>query len=241
MGSTPSERTMLTDNFFWLFPTVCFLCHQESDGGIFCKKCFLKVTLIEKPYCQKCGKLFSEGTYNGSLCTECYQNERIFDLARSLFLYNCGVRKLIVHIKQTGNRNMVKKFCEMLVIRYSYLFSNIDVIIPVPSHWSRILFRGFNPADVIVWGLHEITGIALNRCLKRVRYTKYQHKKSKIERIKNVRNAFSCSWCGNTLRNVLLVDDVMTTGSTLNECSKVLKDAGAKKIHCVTIASTEAQ
>ena len=223
----------------WLYPTVCILCQKETDSGIFCNKCFPEITLIEMPYCQKCGKLFAGGTYNGNLCSECYKNERIFGAARSLFLYDCGVRKLIVHIKQTGNRNMVKKFCEMLVIRYSYLFSNIDVIIPVPSHWSRILFRGFNPADVIAWELHKITGIALNRCLKRVRYTKYQHKKSKIERIKNVQNAFS--WHGSTLSNVLLVDDVMTTGSTLNECSKVLKDAGAKKIHCVTIASTEAQ
>ena len=223
----------------WLFPNACAFCNKLNDSGIFCSKCFGKVTFIEAPFCNKCGKLFTGGIPHNSLCSACINNERVFDTARALFVYDTYVRQLIINIKQTGNRNLISKCCSIIVAKYGVLFQNIDAIIPVPSHWSRIFIRGFNPSDVIALELSQLIGIPVTRKLKRIFHTKFQHKMSKLERIKNVQNAFR--WQGRQLKNVLLVDDVFTTGATIEECARTLRNSGVKKILCVTIASTEAK
>lgn len=223
----------------WVFPVACVCCNKVSDCGVLCAKCFNKITFIDIPYCGKCGKSFSTDISHKTLCTECFNETRRFDIARSLFVYNLYARQIIVRIKQTGDRNLIQKCCYLLLIRYATLFKNIDAIVPVPSHWTRTLVRGFNPADVIAWELSLLTSIPVIRKLKRISRTKYQHKISKAERAENVKGAFM--WYGEIPSNILLVDDVFTTGSTLNECSKTLRDAGTEKIHCVTLASTDAR
>ena len=202
-----------------------------------CQNCFSKITFIDAPYCRKCGKPFTNGISHNFLCTSCNNNGREFSLARSLFLYDTYISRTIVHIKQTGDRNLIKKCCTMIVSRYKSVFDKVDVIIPVPSYWSRTLIRGFNPPDVIALEFSKLTKIPVNRFLKRTLPTQYQHKKTKNERIKNVSGAFS--WRGNIFNCALLVDDVFTTGATLNECARTLKNSGIPEVRCITIASTE--
>ena len=224
--------------FLWLFPQSCICCHSAIDSGVLCPTCFGRVTFLEKPYCYKCGKLFTNGVSHGTLCSQCNKNAHSFDQARALFLYNDFIKRLIVNIKKTGNRNIICKCCELIVLRYNRFFHNISAIVPVPSHWSRTIIRGFNPADVIGWELSKLIDVPINRHLKRTRATSYQHKKTQAERLLNVRDAFE--WNGENIGNVLIVDDVLTTGATLDECSRILRRSGAKKINCLTIASTKA-
>ena len=108
---------------------------------------------------------------------------RLFEEARSLFLYDIFAKKIIMEIKANANSNVANACCRLLFNKYPTLFENIDYIVPVPSHWSRTLYRGFNPVDIIVRELSIISGIKVNKSLKRIRHTAYQHKKTKAERL----------------------------------------------------------
>ena len=136
--------------------------------------------------------------------------------------------------------NFVAHLCAVMMFsRYKDIFRQADYLVPVPSHWSRFLKRGFNPADIIAMEFSRISNLPMYKMLKRTKKTDYQKGKNIYERLNNVRNAFSCSkdtkLSGKT---VILIDDVMTTGATLNECSNILKNHQCAKIFCLTIAST---
>ncbi|GHT90094.1 hypothetical protein FACS1894113_5610 [Alphaproteobacteria bacterium] len=136
--------------------------------------------------------------------------------------------------------DVARKCCLMLTSKYERFIFDADFIIPVPSFWTRTLRRGFNPADIIAIELSKNLNIPLDlKALKRIRKTEYQKNKTKVEREKNIENAFLCE--GNIRgKKILLIDDVMTTGTTLNECAKALKMAGASVVVGLTIASTKA-
>lgn len=225
----------------WILPPKCIICHQReiNNNGIFCQLCFGKITIIDRPYCITCGKLFLNGIPENTICEMCIKYPRQFNIARSIFLYNPEIKKLIVKIKQSANRNLVKASVDLFYKKYPEVFQNVKYIIPVPSHWLRILRRGFNPPDLIAWRLSQLTKIPINRKLKRIRKTAYQHNKVFKERLINVQDAFVYKGDLNET-SVLLIDDVFATGSTLNECAKAIKKAGAENINCLTIASTTA-
>jgi ComF family protein len=125
----------------------------------------------------------------------------------------------------------------MLVIRFGPIVGNADLIIPVPSHWTQNLIRGYNPPSIIANELSKLLGIQVDNSLKRIRKTESQSNKTIAERIENVNSAFS--YQGRlTGQRILLVDDVRTTGATLNECARILKLTGASFITCITIATT---
>ena len=125
----------------------------------------------------------------------------------------------------------------MLFSKYRDLFVKADFLTPVPSHWSRLLRRGFNPSDIIAGELSKVSGVPVRRVLKRVRKTQYQRNKGISERFENVRDAFDCKLPLQG-KIVILVDDVMTTGATLNECAATLKRYGCVKVFCLTIGTT---
>ncbi len=235
-------KQILESFYNWLLPTKCILCNNTDIfiNGIFCTDCFAKITIIQEPICKRCGKLFTVGMPIDSLCNECEKNGRLFTYARSLLLYDKLAQKIVLDIKTTANSNVAHACCLLLFNRYKELFDNTDFIVPVPSHWTRTLYRGFNPADIIARELSIVSGIPVNRSLRRIRYTEYQHKKNKKERLKNLSNAFICNNATLNNKNVLLVDDVFSTGTTLNECTRSLLQAGAISVNCLTIASTRA-
>ena len=235
-------KQLLGSFYNWLFPTKCVLCNNIDIlmDGTFCSECFAKITTIEDPICNKCGKLFTTGMPINAMCNECEEHGRLFIEARSLLLYDKFTQKIILSIKNNADENIAYACCRLLFNKYIELFDNIDFIVPVPSHWVRTLYRGFNPADIIAKELSIVSGIEVNRSLRRIRYTAYQHKKNKAERLNNLNNAFACNNMSFYNKNVLLVDDVFSTGSTLNECTRALLQAGVKSVKCATIASTAA-
>ncbi|MDR1609680.1 MAG: ComF family protein [Holosporales bacterium] len=227
----------------WLFPHKCIACSGEVDEqSTLCARCFTEITFIDYPICRVCGRMFeSQESYDqDEVCDNCAKTQPHFDMARSLMQHNSCSRRVVMRIKKATDYSVVKICAERIHMRYPRLFDNIDYSVPVPSHWTRLIRRGNNPPDIIALKLADVSGIEYRRLLKRVRRTEYQKDKSAAERRINIEGAFVCS-CDNSVivgKNVLVVDDVMTTGITLNECAKVLKAAGAVTVNCATITST---
>lgn len=229
----------LKDFFNWLLPHKCLVCSsQTAEKSIFCPKCFSQITMIDYPFCKICGKILEISFDANPICELCSNHQRTFNIARSLFEYDLHSRKIVMKIKKQADNDAAKICCQMIYNRYVSLFKNVDYIVPVPSHWTRVLKRGYNPATIIAVELSRASKIPLLNTLKRAKKTAYQKGKNFQERYKNVEGVFQCS---KDLLNktIILVDDVLTTGATLEECSKALKKRGCKEIRCVTIASTK--
>ena len=223
----------------WIFPKKCTVCGCEiSEDAVFCAQCFSKVIFIDYPFCKCCGKMLSVATGSETLCETCIKYPREFDVCRSLFIYNKASKKLIMRIKKQACSDVAKTCVRMLLIRYSEIFKNADLIVPVPSHWLRTVKRGYNPSAIIAREVSRALKIPLQtNLLKRIRKTDYQKNKKIVQRIENVKGAFECTEDLSD-KTIILVDDVFTTGATLNECAKTLKLAGAKTVLAITIAST---
>lgn len=226
----------------WVFPKKCLICSCEIDqDAIFCTECFKSITIISDPYCPSCGKIldsnFSEDIIQ--YCDSCFKRKKnFFDVGRSLFVYDKFSRKIIMHIKKHADETTAKICASLIYNKYPEIFNNIDYIIPVPSHISRILYRGFNPPSIFAKYLSIISNIPLkNNILKRIKRTPFQSTKNFQERMENVENAFTCKKNLEN-KNIIIVDDVFTTGSTINSCAKTLKNSGANIVRFLTIAST---
>ncbi len=222
----------------WIFPSRCVVCNKETiSGSLFCENCFGNVVFIDYPHCKCCGKLLDSSYNDEMLCEICSTHERFFDIGRSLFLYNEASSKIIMKIKKEADENVAMQCARMLTQKYHNIITQTDVIIPVPSHILRVIRRGFNPANIIAKHISQLSHVPLQTILKRVKRTDYQKGKSFAERQDNVQNAFATRQNMHN-KNVLLVDDVMTTGATISSCSKILKENGASKVNFLTIAST---
>ena len=232
-------RRLINEIVQWIFPEKCVICNCEiSQNSLFCPRCFSDLKFIEFPICPCCGKQMEVSIDRHQLCETCLNFKRDFEFCRSLMIYDKVSRKLIMKIKQSGDHAVAKRICRMLVSKYQDLLSNADLIIPVPSHWTRLLKRGYNPPAIIASKVSHFLNIPFRTdILKRIRKTQYQRNKALFERMENVSGAFICEKDLST-KTILLVDDVLTTGATLNECARTLRFAKAKKVLCLTLAST---
>src|SRR3989338_1792684 len=224
-----------------LFPKRCVGCKKLDT--YFCKDCITNILQTDL-VCPKCEKL-AVGGQTHPVCKRKYGLDGLW----SLGIYQGSLREAIKQLKY----GKVKELAEILVdvtVEYwakyqPFILDQITkdegvgwAIIPVPLHWWRENDRGFNQSSLIGQTLSKKLGLAYFDALKRVRYTKPQVKLKGFGRHQNIRNAFSLS--PNILisqsPNILLLDDVWTTGSTLRECFYVLKRNGAKKVWAITLA-----
>lgn len=218
-----------------IFPAFCLSC--EKEGSVVCAECLSRVDVSGIYACPVCHTF----TGNGKCCSACQSNS-FLDQHIALYAYDetqLGGR-MIHAFKYSYIEEIVDSFA-ILVEKYwgpagGVLFS-CDYIVPVPLHRRRYAERGFNQAKLISHAVSRVCGIPVADMLKRSRYTHQQARLSKQERAENVKDAF-CEDIQNTLggKAVVLVDDVFTTGSTLQECARVLKDAGAREVIGFTIA-----
>lgn len=227
----------------WIFSDKCICCSKEiGESGFFCEECFKNIIFIDFPFCKSCGKILQTSYDTELLCETCLKHQRTFNLGRSLFVYNDQSKRIIMHIKKEADEHVARKCVKMLMDRYGNIIQNSDLIIPIPSHFSRILQRGFNPATVIAKHISKLSGIPLGtNALKRIKRTEYQKNKTFPERQKNVDGAFIANKQIIFGKNILLVDDVITTGATISECSKTLKEADANTVNFMTILSTASE
>ncbi len=196
---------------------------------------------MKTPYCTCCGRSFSSGHEN-HLCGDCLKSSWNFDRARSIVVYEDIIAGLIHELKYSGSMCGLKAFQDLS--RHSPVrddLSTADLILPVPLHIKRLRQRGFNQALLLAKSLFPDAGAKIHYdILFRQTNTPTQTGLSGRERRKNLKNAFIVKKASEISgRNILIIDDVFTTGSTVNECAGVLKKKGCKRVEILTICRAE--
>jgi len=236
-----------TLRFFWaglnhlFWPAVCSCCNKSvsDDDGDLCQACWDSVTeCVSSEYCRRCGREGSGFGVVGGACPNCQGEEIYFDGIARGGIYTGVLQQMLLGFKN-GRTQLDRTISLMMnpALQGSEFSNDIDMFVPVPLHWRRRLGRGYNQSLILAKGLRGTKG-KINNDLVRVRYTKQQSAAvSAASRVRNVKGAFAVRY-GHTFsgRNICLVDDIKTTGATLNECAKTLKGAGAGKVYAVVAA-----
>jgi ComF family protein len=217
-------------------------------SSFLCLRCIEDFSPITPPFCFQCGKIFKSQASGNHLCGDCIQKNKPYQRIRSAGMFSGSLMKAIHTLKYAGKIQIAKPLGRLLWGAYIKYFDDIaiDMIIPVPLHASKLRERGFNQAVMMMLQWSEFAlelksngfqidfeGAVMNRKKKTESQTGLDRKKRKL----NVKGAFS------VLRpeaikgkQILLVDDVYTTGATTDECSKVLMKNGARGVHVLTLS-----
>jgi ComF family protein len=224
------------------FPPHCHVCRRfiPASGEIhICSDCRTLMPPIVAPMCIVCGIPFA-GAGNDHVCGSCSTSPPRFDAARAALAYDGASRDLIHAFKYRNKTHLRRPLALLTIERLSEFIRSrrSDLIMPVPLHRKKLSSRGFNQAVLLGEILAQRFSIPLDRRnLKRIRWTEPQVNLAAHERRSNVKGAFSLHDPALVNgRRVLLVDDVLTTGSTADECGRVLKTAGAADVTVVTVA-----
>jgi competence protein ComFC len=213
--------------------TIC-----ETDGQL-CRNCWdelLNCTAAD--YCTRCGRDASKFALIDGACGDCQNSEFLFDRIARAGVYAKSLRDMIIGLKRGKTElDLVLGSLANSALQGAGFATEIDFIVPVPLHWSRRLARGYNQSSVIAKKLKALKA-RINTDLVRVKRTKFQPTmQTAAARARNVKGAFAVRKCHKFAeRNVCLVDDIKTTGATLNECAKTLKDAGASKVFALVLS-----
>ena len=225
-----------------LFPPACISCssHKIPDSQIMlCQTCREELKPISGPLCSCCGIPFTAATNTDHLCGLCLTNHYHFDRARAVLHYNPPLTGIISRFKYHGQRTGLKTF-RALQLQNSQLteIARPELIIPVPLHRKRLQERGFNQALVLARTFYpEERRLVDFSTMIRQRHTNPQTGLSGKDRRRNLKNAFLVTNEEKVQgKRVVLVDDVFTTGTTVSECARVLKRAGASEVNVLTLA-----
>jgi ComF family protein len=242
---------------------VCGRITEQPTRGPACEACWNTIRFITPPYCASCGeplasdRLISDGTgqvivsragseahgcdaLSGPQCARCADCLPVVDAARALGAYADTLRELVHALKYDGRRSVAPRLAALVRERCGAVLAGADAVVPVPLHRRREWTRGFNQADAIAGALR----LPVWRLLRRTRHTVPQSTLAAPERRRNVRAAFALRpqvWGGRRGKALsgaclVLVDDVSTTGATLDACAEVLKAGGAREVRAVTVA-----
>ncbi len=226
-----------------LFPPVCAVCGaaRAGAGKHLCWDCREQFLPVVHPYCSLCGDPVSGRIDHQYVCSLCTRYPRHFSRARSAFRYEGPVAELLKHLKYHNAVWLRRELGKLLhaAARAHFALSAFDYVIPVPLHHTRLRARGFNQAGLLAGELaRRMNRRCLRRVLMRRRKTPTQTRLTAAERIANVAYSFEVKNRFDLAgRSILLVDDVMTTGATVNECARVLREqGGALEVQVITLA-----
>jgi ComF family protein len=216
----------------YLFPVSCVICSApilERRYAAACPPCWQSLAWITPPFCPRCGTpaIAIEGP-----CGRCRTGETIFDFARSAVFFNDTARELVHHLKYAERVSLAQPMGRMLERTIKDHDFSAAVVVPVPLHRKRQRERGFNQAQLIAKALALPVDTSI---VRRCKNTVTQTGLSRSERSKNLAGAFEVDRDvkGQT---ILVIDDVLTTGATMNEIARALKKAGAQRVEVVTFA-----
>ncbi len=215
----------------WLFPPVCGGCGKTYTR--WCNECQESVHLITPPVCERCGHpVESEG-----ICTSCQQNSPSFSALRSWAIYEGALREALQRMKYQRDIGLGEVFAQPLIELISDNHWYIDIVVPVPLSIARYKERGYNQSSLIALPIALHYGFPYRpNALKRIRETASQVGLNLIERRKNVDRAFVASPKIVKGRSVLLIDDIATSGSTMESCANALRESGAREVFGLTVA-----
>lgn len=215
-----------------LFPSICPLCENRSSNRFypFCTDCWTKIEPFNGHRCSVCSIPLPE---TSSICGDCIKNRPYFDTSIVYGFYNGVLKEVIAHLKYSGIRSLAKPISDLLL---QLPIPESDLVIPVPPDRKRLKARGFNHTSLIAKELSGKLSIPLElNGLVKISSTPPQISLSREERLKNLRKAFRAvkNFSG---KRILLIDDVITTGTTASECARALLRAGARKVNLLAIA-----
>jgi ComF family protein len=215
-----------------LFPPYCIGCGRE--GNYICGRCARELAFISPPVCRLCGRpLLPDGC-----CPGCIGEQSLVDGIRAPFLFDGLVRHAVHELKYRNLRSIATVLAAFL---FEYLQENPvpgDTLVPVPIHRKRCRERGYNQSFLLAQELHRLSGLPLiDNCLFRTGYIAPQAKTTSVtQRLSNISGAFACTNNNLKGKNVILVDDVSTSGATMNACAAALKSAGAAAVWGLALA-----
>jgi len=226
-----------------LYPSRCPFCDGvldiANDSGI-CSICEKEVEFVKEPYCKICGKPIESEVEE--LCVDCKKRRFSFEYGRAVFVYNYSMKNAVARFKYNGRYEYAEYFASQAVRMYGNWINEIspDALIPVPIHKSRYRQRGYNQAQVIAERIGEKLDIpVINNLIIRVKQTLPQKELSVIERRKNLYGAFGMveemKELYHELKCVIMIDDIYTTGSTIETCADILRKSGIGKVYFLCI------
>ncbi|MDR2067528.1 MAG: ComF family protein [Holosporaceae bacterium] len=223
------------------FPIACCNCGDFVDSEGLCFNCWKRIEWISDPKCKICGVPFEIDL--DAICPVCLRKKPNFDKAVAAFKYDDFSRNMILKFKHWDATHIAEKFGRWMYGACAADIANADVIVPVPIHFLKRLKRQYNQSELLGLELQKFSGIHYEpRILKKIKRTAPQEGLTREKRLKNVRGSFEIDENYVSLiegKFIILVDDVLTTGSTVNECSKMLKKYNAARVVVVTIARVD--
>ncbi|MGA9725539.1 MAG: ComF family protein [Candidatus Binatus sp.] len=234
----------------FLYPPRCTACGTSLESGAgqqkrVCAECVARVERMPDPRCEVCGGPLESAVSDASRCARCLAHPPRYRIARTIARYRTtaedepgSLPALIRRHKYGLDQSVGRALAEYLGDELPLSASDYDVVIPVPLHWRRLWWRGFNQAALLAAEVARRLDLPLDTtAMARRRFTTPQTSRHHDERIKNVRRAFAVTHSERVQnRRVLIVDDVMTTGATVDECARVLLAAGATSVDVFTLA-----
>lgn len=209
-----------------------------EESRLICPGCSAKIERIQEPLCKKCGKPLEDE--KRELCTDCKKKKHEFEQGKAVFVYSGGIRELLYRFKYSNRREYADFYGEEALHRYEKWILNkkIQVIVPIPLHKKRQRVRGYNQAELFARVIGARLGIPVCADLMiREKNTVPQKELNEAERKNNLKNAFKITKNIVHLSYILLVDDIYTTGSTIDAAALALKKAGGTHIYFICVSS----
>lgn len=222
-----------------LFPRRCPVCDRivEPKGEMICNACRKELAFIEEPVCKVCGRqLISE---EQERCHHCERHHFRFEYAISLMNYNETAARSLAAVKYRHRREYLVYYAMETAERLGpkFLRMRLDALIPVPVHEERLRERGYNQAEVLAEEIGRILGIPVYAAaLGRRKNTKALKELNAGQRLKNLTAAFYSGYIPPDVRNVCIVDDIFTTGATMEACTRLLLEAGVERVYCFSLS-----
>jgi ComF family protein len=221
-------------------PPLCAACREPvTDSGL-CAACWSKLAFIAPPYCERLGIPFAYDAGPGMLSMEAIADPPSYGRARAAVRYDEVARKMVHALKYNDRLDLAPAMGRWMARAGQELIAGADALVPVPLHWRRLWARRFNQSAVLAKAIAETSGIAVAYTLiRRVKPTAQQVGLSKAERATNVQGAFRVPADGKGEvrgRRLILIDDVLTSGATLDACTRALLRAGAANVDVLVFA-----
>lgn len=215
-------------------PSLCFLCGEVMQNPPhICKK---GEYLYNSPFCLKCAKPFGGEGNEGWLCSECMRRNRYFTRVFSAFLYRGELRTRLIEFKYMKRMSGIKNLCHLLAMRMSKHPYLPDVLVPVPMAKRRLRERGFNHSALLAKCISHFLKVPVDyEILIRIEDTPPLYSLNKNERFSILKNAFTLKK-KPPYERVCIIDDIMTSGATVETCAKIFRRNGVKEIYVGVIA-----